>query len=404
MDAQKMTTQCCIVGGGPAGMMTGLLLARAGISVTVLEKWPDFFRDFRGDTIHPSTLTVLDELGILEEFLKLPHNKTYKISAQIGDESMPIADFSALKVKCPYLVFIPQWDFLNFIADQAKKYPSFSLQLGTSGVDLIEKEGNVVGVIAKNDQREWEIHAQIVIGADGRHSTMREKSQLPLKNIGAPMDVLWFRSSRAAGDSPESMGKIDRGHMMVMIDRGEYWQCGFIIPKGYFEQMQQQGIRAFHAEIERMMPSLSNRLSEIASWDTIKLLQVTVDRLQRWYRPGLLCIGDAAHAMSPVGGVGINLAIQDAVATANLLSTPLLQNTLSVADLASVQKRREKPTKITQRIQVIIQNRVIRGIFNQSNDKPMRVPFIVTLLKRFPWLQRIPARLIGVGVQPEHIK
>lgn len=398
-----LTTQVCIVGGGPAGMMLGYLLARADIPVIVLEKWPDFFRDFRGDTIHPSTLEVLKELGLLEKFLTLPHNKTTHIAAQIGDKTIPIADFSKLPVSCPYIAFLPQWDFLNFIAEEAKKFPHFQLLMGTEGADLIYENNVVTGIQAKNKTDTFTINTSLVIGADGRHSTVREKSGLPILNIGAPMDVLWFRLSRQPSDAAQSLGRIERGRMMVMIERGSYWQCGFVIPKGYFDNIKTKGIGAFHADIARIAPELSNRFSEIDSWEKIKLLEVTVNRLKKWYQPGLLCIGDAAHAMSPVGGVGINLAIQDAVAAANILTKPLLTQTLSEKDLAALQKRRMFPTKMTQRLQIMIQNRAIGKILSADNT-PIKPNCLIKLLGIFPWLQRIPARLMGLGFRPEHYK
>lgn len=402
MRSQDIQTQCCVAGGGPAGIMLGFLLARAGISVTVLEKWPDFFRDFRGDTIHPSTLEALSELGLLDAFLSLPHNKTTVFSAEIGGKHISVADFSHLPVKSPYLAFIPQWDFLTFIAQEAQKLPHFQLLMGTAAIDLIEENHKVVGVKAKNSEGEFNIHATLVVGADGRHSTVREKSQLQLTEIGAPMDILWFRLSHKKGDPTSSVFRLDFGRMMIMIDRGDYWQCGFVIQKGYFESMQKMPIENFYADIEMIAPELRDRFNEISTWDTIKLLQVSVNRLKKWYQSGLLCIGDAAHAMSPVGGVGINLAIQDAIATANLLAPSLLNNTLSETDLAKVQARREPPMIKTQRMQVLIQNHVIKGVLN-NNGKHMKTPLFLKLLQHIPMLRRIPAKFIGMGFLPEHI-
>lgn len=403
MHTQDIQTHCCVAGGGPAGIMLGFLLARAGIPVTVLEKWPDFFRDFRGDTIHPSTLEALSELGLLDAFLSLPHNKTTVFSAEIGGKHISVADFSHLPVKSPYLAFIPQWDFLNFIAKEAQKLPHFQLLMGTEAVDLIEENNTIVGVKAKNSEGEFTIRATLVVGADGRHSTVREKSQLPLTEIGAPMDILWFSLSHKKGDPTGSVFRLDFGRMMIMIDRGDYWQCGFVIQKGYFEAMQKMPIEKFYADIEMIAPELRDRFNEIPTWDKIKLLQVSVNRLKKWHRPGLLCIGDAAHAMSPVGGVGINLAIQDAIATANILAPSLLNNTLSESDLAKVQKRREPPMIKTQRMQVLIQNHVIKGVLS-NNGSHMKTPLFLKLLQHIPILRRIPAKFIGMGFLPEHIR
>lgn len=397
-----MKTECCIVGGGPAGIMLGYMLARAGIETTVLEKYPDFFRDFRGDTIHPSTMEVLYELGLLDEFLKLPHNKMHRMMGEIGGQRVTMADFSHLNVRCPFIAFIPQWDFLNFIVEKAKSFPTFHLLMQTEATNLIEKEGKIVGVTAKSPTGNLEIHSELVIGADGRHSRVREKSGLTVQTFGAPMDVLWFRISRRTSDPQQTLGKIDMGHMMVMIERGDYWQCGYLIAKGGIEKIKSEGIEAFQKSIRAMAPLFSERIGELRSFDDVHLLTVMVDRLEKWYRPGLLCIGDAAHAMSPIGGVGINLAIQDAVAAANILIPAFLQQTLQVSDLAKVQKRRLFPTLLIQKVQIFIQSRVIDRIL-KSADRPS-VPFIIKLMQRFPYLQRIPAYLIGIGPRPEHIE
>jgi 2-polyprenyl-6-methoxyphenol hydroxylase-like FAD-dependent oxidoreductase len=391
-----------IAGGGPAGMMLGFLLARAGIEVAVLEKYPDFFRDFRGDTIHPSTMEVLHELGLLEDFLKLKHNDVRQMNATIGNQSVTIADFSRLKVHCPFIAFIPQWDFLNFIADHAAQYPTFHLMKETEVTDLIQENGAIAGLTAKTPTAHIDLRADLTIGADGRHSTVREKSGLKVQNIGAPMDVLWFRLSRIPGDPEQALGRIDYGKMMIMLDRNDYWQCGFIIRKGDFDTIKSQGLQSFHDSIRLLAPFLNNRPTEITSWDQVKLLTVTVDRLPTWHRPGLLCIGDAAHAMSPIGGVGINLAIQDAVASANILIPKLKAGPINESILAEIQSRREWPVKMTQRFQVIIQNRVIRRVLNDTT-RP-KLPWPLKLIRRFPTLRRIPARIIGIGFRPEHIR
>jgi 2-polyprenyl-6-methoxyphenol hydroxylase-like FAD-dependent oxidoreductase len=391
-----------IAGGGPAGMMLGFLLARAGIEVAVLEKYPDFFRDFRGDTIHPSTMEVLHELGLLEDFLKLKHNDVRQMNATIGNQSVTIADFSRLKVHCPFIAFIPQWDFLNFIADHAAQYPTFHLMKETEVTDLIQENGAIAGLTAKTPTGHIDLRADLTISADGRHSTVREKSGLKVQNIGAPMDVLWFRLSRIPGDPEQALGRIDYGKMMIMLDRNDYWQCGFIIRKGDFDTIKSQGLPSFQDSIRLLAPFLNNRPTEITSWDQVKLLTVTVDRLPTWQRPGLPCIGDAAHAMSPIGGVGINLAIQDAVASANILIPKLKAGPINESILAEIQSRREWPVKMTQRFQVIIQNRVIRRVLNDTT-RP-KLPWPLKLIRRFPTLRRIPARIIGIGFRPEHIR
>lgn len=401
MNESTLTTQCCIAGGGPAGMMLGFLLARAGVETIVLEKWPDFFRDFRGDTIHPSTMELMFELGLLDEFLKLPHNETKQLSAKIGDEDVIIADFSKLNVHCPFIAFMPQWDFLNFFTAQAKKFPSFKLLMETEAVDLLRDKDRVTGVIAKSHGKEFSIHADVVIGADGRHSTLRGKTNLTVESLSAPMDVLWFRLSRCESDLKQSFGRIDRGRMMVMIERGDYWQCGYLIRKNGYNEIRNKGLETLRNTIVMLIPTMRERVNELQSWEQIKLLTVVVDRLKQWYLPGLLFIGDAAHAMSPVGGVGINLAIQDAVAAANILAPKLLNHTVTVNDLKKVQIRREFPVKLIQRLQVLIQNRVIDRVL--AEDVHPRSPFIFKLLRWFPVLRRIPAYLIGIGVRREHV-
>jgi 2-polyprenyl-6-methoxyphenol hydroxylase-like FAD-dependent oxidoreductase len=383
-------------------MMLGLLLARAGIAVLVLEKHADFLRDFRGDTIHPSTLEVMHELGILDEFLQRPHQEVRTLGAQIGDAFLQVADFEHLPTHCRFLALMPQWDFLNFIAEQAKRYPGFQLEMEAEATALIEEGGLVTGLRAETPQGDLVVRADLVVGADGRHSIMREKAGLEISDLGAPMDVLWMRLSRRPTDPGQSLGRVDAGRIFVMLNREDYWQCAYVIPKGGFDQIRQDGLEAFRGEIERLAPYLSDRVSELGDWSDIKLLTVAVDRLRVWHRPGLLCIGDAAHAMSPIGGIGINLAIQDAVAAANILAPRLLQGTVNEDDLRAVQRGREFPTRATQQLQLFVQNRVIGQVL-QSTGK-LSPPLAVRLLAQWPLLRRIPARLIGLGFRPEHVK
>ena len=401
--SETLAARCCIAGGGPAGMMLGLLLARAGVDVIVLEKHADFFRDFRGDTIHPSTLEVVHELGLLEEFLKRPHQELRELRGWIGDEMIPVADFSHLPTHCKFIALMPQWDFLDFLAQHGKTYPSFRLRMQAEVTELIEEGGRVAGVRARTPGGALEVRADLVVGADGRHSTVREKAALQIMDLGAPMDVLWMRLSQRLGDPKESMGRFDPGHVFVMIDRGDYWQCAFVIPKGGFDEVKRRGLEAFRDEVARVAPFMRDRVSEIADWGHVKLLTVAVDRLRQWCRPGLLCIGDAAHAMSPIGGTGINLAIQDAVAAGNILAEPLRRGPATLDQLWAVQRRRELPTRITQRAQVLIQNRIIGRVLT-TQAKSFSVPLPVRLMRRWPFLRRIPARLIGLGVRPEHVK
>ena len=400
--AETITTTCAIAGGGPAGMMLGFLLARAGIDVVVLEKHADFFRDFRGDTIHPSTLQIMYELGILDEFLKRPHQEVRELSGVIGAERVALADFSHLPTHCHFIALMPQWDFLDFLADEGRRYPNFHLKMQARVTDLIMEQGRVLGLRAETPEGPLDLKADLVVGADGRHSDIRERAGLKVEDFGAPMDVLWFRLSKRPEDGGQTLGRIQAGVVFVTLDRGDYWQCAYVIPKGGFEELRGKGLAVFRAAIVDLNPAFADRVREIASWEDVKLLTVTVDRLKRWYRPGLLCIGDAAHAMSPIGGVGINLAIQDAVAANNVLWEPLGKGRVPVATLAKVQARREWPTKMTQALQLFIQKRVISSVLSMT-DRP-RPPFVVTLLNRFPFLRRIPARLIGMGFRPEHVK
>jgi len=402
MGDREVSVRCCIAGGGPAGMMLGLLLARAGIAVLVLEKHADFLRDFRGDTIHPSTLEVMHELGILDEFLQRPHQEVRTLGAQIGDAFLQVADFEHLPTHCRFVALMPQWDFLDFIAEQAKRYPGFLLEMEAEATALIEEGGRVIGLRAETLQGDLVVRADLVVGADGRHSTVREKAGLEICDLGAPMDVLWMRLSRRPTDPGQTLGRIDAGRIFVMLNREDYWQCAYVISKGGFDRIRREGLEAFRGEIERLAPYLSDRVSELGDWSDIKLLAVAVDRLRVWHRPGLLCIGDAAHAMSPIGGVGINLAIQDAVAAANILAPRLLRGTVDEDDLRAVQHRREFPTRATQQLQLFVQNRVIGQVL-QSTRK-LSPPLAVRLLGQWPLLRRIPARLIGLGFRPEHVK
>jgi 2-polyprenyl-6-methoxyphenol hydroxylase-like FAD-dependent oxidoreductase len=402
MTTGAITTQCAIAGGGPAGMMLGFLLARAGIDVVVLEKHADFLRDFRGDTIHPSTLEIMYELGILDDFLKRPRQEVRTLAGQIGDERVTLADFSHLPTHCRFIALMPQWDFLDFLAEQSRRFPGFHLKMRARVTDLLMEDGRVLGLQAETPEGQLEVRADLVVGADGRHSDVRMRAGLKVEDFGAPMDVVWFRLSKHASDGQQLLGRIQAGVVFVTLDRGDYWQCAYVIPKGGFEQLRSRGLEAFRAAIAGLNPEFADRLQEIASWDDLKLLTVTVDRLKRWSRPGLLCIGDAAHAMSPVGGVGINLAIQDAVAAANLLWQPLSKGRVPAAQLASVQARREWPTKMMQAVQLFIQKRVISNVLGLT-ERP-KPPFAVTLFNRFPLLRRFPARLIGLGFRPEHVR
>ncbi len=400
--SEKVQTCCCIAGGGPAGMMLGFLLARAGVEVLVLEKHADFLRDFRGDTIHPSTLELMHELGLLDEFLQEPHQEILRIGANFNNGFFNIADFTHLPTRCKFIAFMPQWDFLNFLVRHAKRYPTFHLRMEAEVVDLIEERGRVAGLRAKTPCGELEVRAQLVIGADGRSSTVRKRAGLEVIDLGASIDVLWFRVSKADGDPKQSFGYVGAGHFMVLLDRGNYWQCGFVIPKGEFAKIRQGELALFRADVGKLAPFLHERTNELSNWDAVKLLTVKVDRLRRWYRAGLLCIGDSAHAMSPVGGVGINLAIQDAVAAANLLWAPLREGSVEIADLKKVQKRRELPTRMTQRVQIFLHDHFLSRVFRAPT--PLSSPWPLRLLQKFPVLCRIPARMLGLGFRSEHVK
>ncbi len=398
---EPIRTTCCIAGGGPAGMMLGFLLARAGVDVVVLEKHADFLRDFRGDTIHPSTLELMHELGLLDEFLRRPHQEVRRLSGQIGETRVTIADFGHVRTRCKFIALMPQWDFLDFIADQAKGYSGFHLIMRAEVTGLSEKAGRVIGVRTETPTGPQEVYADLVVGADGRHSTVRAQAQLAVDDFGAPIDVLWFRISRHDSDESQTFGHVEAGRLLVMLNRGDYWQCAYVIAKDSFEAIQRAGLDGFREDVVALSPFLRDRIGELATWEDIKLLTVTVDRLRTWFKPGLLCIGDAAHAMSPIAGVGINLAVQDAVAAANILAGPLRSGSANVDHLKAVQARREFPTRVTQRLQVVIQNRLISRVL--ASRERLQAPWAVKLLNYFPVLQRIPAWLVGVGLRPEHV-
>jgi 2-polyprenyl-6-methoxyphenol hydroxylase-like FAD-dependent oxidoreductase len=390
-----------IVGGGPAGMMAGYLLGRAGVAVVVLEKHADFNRDFRGDTIHPSTLELMHELGLLDEFLKQPHQEVRELRAVVDGQAVPIADFTRLPTRCKFIAFMPQWDFLNFLSGHAKRFPAFQLHMETEVVDLLIENERVTGVRAKTPRGELEARADLVIGADGRHSIVQARAGLERREFGVPIDVLWMRISKKPDDPEQSFGFFQHGKLLVLLDRGDYWQCGFVIPKGGFDEVKARGLAQFQKDVVSFAGFLGDRVAELDDWSKIKLLTVQINRLRDWRREGLLCIGDSAHAMSPAGGVGINLAIQDAVATANLLAEKLRYGPVSVDDLRKVQARREWPTCLIQGMQVFIHRRVVTG--RASGDKDS-LPFVVRLLKWFPILRQLPARFIGLGPRPEHFR
>ena len=397
-----MRVQCAIAGGGPAGMMLGWLLARAGVTVAVLEKHRDFLRDFRGDTIHPSTLEILHELGVLDEFLKRPHREIREITGRVGRETLTLGDFSHLPTRCKFIALMPQWDFLNFVASEARKHATFHLLMQAEVTGLRESDGRVRGFVVSTSNGTIDIDADLVVGADGRHSDVRAKAGLVVEDLGAPIDVLWMRILRTPTDPEGLIGNLGAGIVFVMIDRDDYWQCALVIPKGGIDEIHARGLPQFRDRIRSLVPFLGDRVEELNDWTEIRLLTVVVDRLRTWHRSGLLCIGDAAHAMSPVGGVGINLAIQDAVAAANILSEPIASGRLSDDDLGRVQRRRELPTRVIQRGQLAIQDQFLRKALERRGE--VKVPFAMRLLQRFPMLRRIPARLVGVGLRPEHVR
>src|SRR6476469_6500495 len=396
---EKLQTRCVIAGGGPAGIMAGYLLARAGVPVIVLEKHADFFRDFRGDTIHPSTLELMYELGLLDEFLKQPHQEVRELRAVINGQTVPIADFTKLPTRCKFIAFMPQWDFLNFLSTHAKQFPGFQLPMEYEVVDLTFDQQRVTGVRAKTPQGDVEIRADLIIGADGRHSIIQARAGLEREEFGVAIDALWMRISKKQDDPQQSLGFFQQGKLLVLLDRGDYWQCGFVIPKGGFDDIKARGLQQLQNDIASFAGFLRDRVAELDDWSKIKLLTVQINRLRNWCRDGLLGIGDSAHAMSPAGGVGINLAIQDAVATANLLAGKLRAGPVSVDDLRKVQARREWPTRLIQAMQVFIHRRVVTG---RTSDRKASLPLVFRLLKCFPVLRQIPARFIGIGPRPEH--
>jgi 2-polyprenyl-6-methoxyphenol hydroxylase-like FAD-dependent oxidoreductase len=399
---RSIKVRCCIVGGGPAGMMLGYLLGRAGIDVVVLEKHADFFRDFRGDTVHPSTLQVMDELGLIDSFLRLPHQRLQTLDGMFGGTSVRIADLRRLDTKYPFIAFMPQWDFLNFLRESGQRFPSLKVMMSTEATDLIRRGETIVGVRAKTPEGPIDIEADLTIACDGRHSTVREHAGLEVEEIGAPMDVLWFRAGRTQDESENVFARVEPGKMMITFDRGEYWQCAYVIAKGQYDAVKARGLQALLDDVVRMAPILKSSVSDVKSWDDVKLLTVAINRLKRWTRPGLLCIGDAAHAMSPVGGVGVNLAVQDAVATANLLAVRIRNGCPSEDELDAVRQRRAFPVKMTQAMQVVVQNNIISGAL-RPGTQPLKVPLLVRLITALPWLQGIPARFIALGVRPEHV-
>ncbi len=399
----SIKTTVAIAGGGPAGMMLGLLLARANVDVVVIEKHPDFLRDFRGDTIHPSTLAIIEQLGFIKEFLGLPHTKAEKLHAQIGDQHITIADFSWLPVNNRFIAFMPQWDFLNFIAGKAGQFENFRLLMNAPVIELIRQGDRVGGLRVETPHGPLTIEADLVVGADGRNSVVREKAGLEIQRFGVPTEVVWMRLSKKAGDPTQTMGHAGPQQGFVLIDRGDYWQCGYVVRKGAFAEMKAKGLETFREKVAEVSPLPRDRLSEIASWDDVSLLTVRIDRLKQWWKPGVICIGDAAHAMSPIGGVGVNLAIQDAVATANVLIPALASGrSIADADLIAIEKRRSFPTKATQRLQLMMRSRNKK---DQANAKRAKgPPAFVLAIMRFPLLAHLAGRLIGLGFRREKLR
>jgi len=397
---RSLAVQCCIVGGGPAGMMLGYLLGRAGIKTVVLEKHADFFRDFRGDTVHPSTMQVMLELGLLDDFLKIPHQQLTQMQGMFGSTPVQIADLSRLNTACPFIALMPQWDFLNFLDTKGARFPGLQVLKSTEATELVRDGARITGVVAATPQGPLHISADLTVACDGRHSILREQAGLKIEDIGAPIDVLWFRVGKRKTDSDGIFARLHRGQMMVTIDRDDYWQCAYVIAKGRIDDIKAREIDAFRENVVSLVPILRDHIDDVKSWDDVKLLTVRIDRLTQWALPGLLCIGDAAHAMSPVGGVGVNLAVQDAVAAANILFDKFVAGGPSIEDLEGVQKRRLFPTRMTQTMQTVVQDRIINRALSGEDLKP---PLAVRVINALPWLQGLTARLLGIGVRPEHV-